>query len=51
VRLGVAVNKLAAHALAGGEVTAVVLSAVAQATGRSVDRMEEAAATAARLLA
>jgi hypothetical protein len=46
VRLGVAVNKLAAKALAGGEVTAGELAAVAEATGRTVARVEDATATA-----
>jgi hypothetical protein len=51
VRIGVAVNKLAAKALAGGEVTAAELAAAAEATTRSVVRVEQAAATVHRRLA
>lgn len=51
VRIGVAVNKLAAKALAGGDVTAAELTAAADATVRSVARVEAAAATVHRRLA
>jgi hypothetical protein len=51
VRIGVAVNKLAAKALADGETTAVELQAAAAATARSVARLEEAAGRAMRRLA
>jgi hypothetical protein len=50
VRLGVAVNKLAAKALAGGDVTAGELTAVAEATGRAVARVDDVAATVVRRL-
>lgn len=51
VRIGVAVNKLAAKALAGGDVTAAELAAAAEASARSVARVEDAAATVHRRLA
>ena len=51
VRIGVAVNKLAAKALADGETTAAELQAAAAATARSVARLEEAASWAMRRLA
>jgi hypothetical protein len=51
VRIGVAVNKLAAKALADGETTATELQAAATATGRSVALLEEAAGRAMRRLA
>jgi hypothetical protein len=51
VRIGVAVNKLAAKALADGETTAAELHAAAAAATRSVARLEEAAARAIRRLA
>lgn len=51
VRIGVAVNKLAAKALAGGDLTAAELTAAADATARSVARVEAAAATVHRRLA
>jgi len=50
VRIGVAVNKLAAKALAGGETTAAELAAAAEATARSVARVEGAAAMVHRRL-
>lgn len=48
VRIGVAVNKLAAKALAGGEVTAGELAGAGEAAARSVARVEAAAATVHR---
>lgn len=51
VRIGVAVNKLAAKALAGGDVTAAELAAAADAASRSVARVEAAAATVHRRIA
>ena len=51
VRIGVAVNKLAAKGLAGGEVTVPELAAAAQATLRSVARVEAAAAAVHRVMA
>jgi len=51
VRIGVAVNKLAAKALAGGEVSAAELAAAAEAASRSVARVEVAAALVHRRLA
>jgi len=51
VRIGVAVNKLAAKALAGGEVSAAELAAAAEAASRSVARVEAAAALVHRRLA
>ncbi len=51
VRIGVAVNKLAAKALAGADVTAAELAAAADASARSVARVEDAAATVHRRLA
>jgi hypothetical protein len=51
VRIGVAVNKLAAKALAGGAVTAAELAAAAEAASRSVARVEVAAALVHRRLA
>lgn len=51
VRIGVAVNKLAAKVLAGGAVTAGELAAAAGASARAVARVEQAAATAHRRLA
>ena len=50
VRIGVAVNKLAAKALAGGEVSAAELAAAAEAASRSVARVEAAAALVHRWL-
>jgi hypothetical protein len=50
VRIGVAVNKLAAKALAGGEVSAAELAAAAEAASRSVARVEAAAALVHRRL-
>jgi len=51
VRIGVAVNKLAAKALAGGAVSAAELAAAAEAASRSVARVEAAAALVHRRLA
>ena len=51
VRIGVAVNKLAAKALAGGEVSAAELAAAAESASRSVARVEAAAALVHRRLA
>lgn len=51
VRIGVAVNKLAAKALAGGEMSTAELMAAAGATARSVARVEDAAAAVHRRLA
>ena len=51
VRIGVAVNKLAAKALAGAEVSAAELAAAAEAASRSVARVEAAAALVHRRLA
>jgi len=51
VRIGVACNKLAAKALAGGEVTEPELAAAAEAASRSVARVEAAAALVHRRLA
>jgi hypothetical protein len=51
VRIGVAVNKLAAKALAGAEVSPAQLTAAADATARSVRRVEAAAAAVARSIA
>jgi hypothetical protein len=51
VRIGVAVNKLAAKALAGGAVTESELAAAAEAASRSVARVEVAAALVHRRLA
>ena len=48
VRIGVAVNKLAAKALAGGEVTVRELAAAADASARATARVEDAAATVHR---
>jgi hypothetical protein len=48
VRIGVAVNKLAATALSGGEVTAAQVGAASAAARRSVARVEAAAATVHR---
>lgn len=50
VRIGGAVNKLAARALAGGDVTAAQLAAATQAAARSVARVEAAAAAVQRRL-
>jgi|SRR5664280_243205 len=50
VRIGVAVNKLAAKALAGGDVSAAELAAAAEAASRSVARVEAAAALVHRWL-
>src|SRR5664280_1242112 len=50
VRIGVACNKLAAKALAGGEVSAAELAAAAEAASRSVARVEAAAALVHRWL-
>jgi hypothetical protein len=50
VRIGVAVNKLAAKALAGGAVSAGELAAAAAAASRSVARVEAAAALVHRRL-
>ena len=50
VRIGVAVNKLAAKALDGGEVSAAELAAAAEAASRSVARVEAAAALVHRRL-
>jgi hypothetical protein len=50
VRIGVAVNKLAAKALAGAEVSSGELRAAADATARSVTRVEAAAATVHRIV-
>ena len=51
VRIGVAVNKLAAKALAGAEVTAAELAAAADATRRAAARVEDAAALVHRRMA
>ena len=51
VRIGVAVNKLAAKALAGAEITTGELAAAAAAAARSVGRVEDAAAMVHRRLA
>jgi hypothetical protein len=51
VRIGVACNKLAAKALAGGATTAAELAAAADAAGRWVARVEAAAALVHRRLA
>jgi hypothetical protein len=51
VRIGVAVNKLAAKALAGVEVSAAELTGAADAADRSVGRVEAAAASVARVMA
>ena len=51
VRIGVAVNKLAAKALAGATVSAAELAAAAEAASRSVARVEAAAALVHRRLA
>lgn len=51
IRIGGAVNKLAAKALAGGDVSASELQAAAAATSRSVERVEAAAALAHRSMA
>lgn len=51
VRVGQAVNKLAAKALAGAEVGAGELQAAADATARSVGRVEAAAALVHRVMA
>lgn len=48
VRIGVAVNKLAAKALSGGEVTARELAAAADASARATARVEDAAAAVHR---
>jgi len=50
VRIGVAVNKLAAKALAGAEVTAAELAAAADASARAVARVEAAATVVHRVL-
>lgn len=50
VRIGVAVNKLAAKALAGADVTAAELTA-ADATARAVARVETAATVVHRVIA
>lgn len=50
VRIGVAFNKLAAKALAGGDVSAGELQAAAAAARRSVARVEDAAAVVHRRL-
>jgi len=51
VRIGVAVNKLAAKALAGGDVTAAELAAAAEASDRTVARVGDAAAAVHRMMA
>lgn len=51
VRIGVALNKLAAKSLAGVGVTAVEVQAAADASLRSVTRIEAAAATVQRVMA
>lgn len=51
VRIGQAVNKLAAKALSGAEVGAAELQAAADATARSVARVEAAAAKVHRSVA
>lgn len=51
IRVGGAVNKLAAKALAGADVSAAELQAAAAATRRSVERVEAAAALAHRSMA
>lgn len=51
VRTGVAVNKLAAKALAGADVTAGELVAAADASARAVARVEAAAGTVHRVMA
>ena len=51
VRIGVAVNKLAAKALAGADVTAAELAAAAEAAARAVARVEGAAASVHRVIA
>ena len=50
VRIGVAVNKLAAKALAGGATTTAELAAASRAVTRSVSRLEAAATTVHRRL-
>ena len=50
-RIGGAVNKLAAKALAGGDVTTAELLAAADATSRSVARVQAAAAVVHRAIA
>jgi len=51
VRIGGAVNKLAAKALAGADTTAAELHAAVEASARSVARIEAAAATVHRVMA
>ena len=51
VRIGVAVNKLAAKALAGAAVTSAELEAASKASARSVARLEAAAELVHRRLA
>jgi hypothetical protein len=51
VRIGGAVNKLAAKALAGGDVTAAEVQAAARASARAVERVEAAAVWAHRVMA
>jgi hypothetical protein len=51
VRIGVAVNKLAAKALAGADVTAAELAAAPDATARAVARDEQVAAVVHRVIA
>ena len=51
IRIGIAVNKLAAKALAGADVSTAELRAAADATTRSVQRVEAAAALAHRSMA
>jgi hypothetical protein len=50
-RIGGAVNKLAAKALAGGDVSTAELQAAAEATARSVARVQAAAASVHRAIA
>jgi len=50
VRIGVAVNKLAAKALAGAGVTAAELAAAADASARAVARVETAATVVHRVM-
>ena len=51
VRVGGAVNKLAAKVLAGGDATAAEVQAAARASARSVERVEAAAARVQRAMA